>query len=214
MADTTVTVQTIIANTIARQKDPDKNTWADAELLKYLNKAREFVYNLLILLQSEIGITDGTITMVAVTQEYTLSGNLDNFWAMQAEGVYFSTVGTPLTPITKADAIRLGTTTTDTPPTMFYLTATKLGVCSIPTTTEVSVDATLHCRHYAYQADLALTDTMPWKNIFNTPISFFVDSMAFIRNEVGSAEVSAIYNTLETTVLKIINIRSGKGVTA
>lgn len=212
MADTNVTVQAVVDNSLARQKDSDENTWEDSELLKYINKARTFIYNLLILNQSDIGLSEGTITMVATTQEYDLSGNLDDFWCMQADGVYFSTIGTPLTPIAKTDAVRLLSATTDTPPTMFYLTGTKLGVANIPTATAVSADATLNCRFYSYQSDLTLTDNMPWKNLFNEAIGFFVDSMAFARNEVDSQVVSSIYNTLEDMAIKIINARSGKGV--
>ena len=213
MADTAVSVQTIVDNSICRAKDPNKNTWADAEMLIYTNKARAFIYDLLIKHQSEIGITAGTITMTA-TQEYTLSGNLDDFWVMAAEGVYFDAGEKPLTPVGYTDKTREGATTTDDLPTMFYLTATALGLINIPTATAVAIDNTLNCRYFKYQADLALDDNMPWKNIFNQAISFFMDSIAMIRNEVNSSAVAAIYNELEKNVIEIIKMRSGKGVVA
>ena len=53
---------------------------------------------------------------------------------------------------------------------------------------------------------------MPWKNLFNDAISFFVDSMAFLRGETaGKSALSAIYNTLEQDAIEAIERRSGKG---
>lgn len=208
MADTTVTVQTLVNNTIVRQKDSQKLDWADAELLIYVNKARDYIHKLLVVDGQEIAITTGDITMVASTQEYDLSGNLDDFWCMSTNGVYFTGATTPLIPVTAEDKIRYGGSTTNAAPAYYYLTPTKIGVIPIPTATSVSVYGTLNCRYFKKEADLALTDSMPYKNIFNEPVSMFVSNMAMLRLGVDTAEYTAIYNNLETSVRAIIARRS------
>lgn len=206
MADTAVTVQTEIDNSLARMKNPSKNLpWTDANLLKLWNKGMRFVYQLLIREASEIGITAGTITMTA-TQSYALSGNLDDFWVMAEKGVYF-TSAEPLVQCSYEDVIRESTDTTDALPTMFCLDADNLLLVKTPTATAVAINSTLNCRYFKYQADKALTDNCPWKNIFNEAITMFMDSVAFVQNEVDSSALAAIYNTLEEQTLIIINKR-------
>jgi len=208
MADTSVTVQTLVNNTIVRQKDSQKLDWTDAELLIYVNKARDYIHKLLVLDNQEIAISTGTITMVALTQEYTLSGNLDDFWAMSTNGVYFTGSITPLIPVTLEDKIRFGGSTTNTEPKYYYLTPIKIGIIPIPTATSVSTYGTLNCRYFKKESDLALTDSMPYKNIFNEPVSMFVSNMAMLRLGVDTAEYTAIYNNLEMSVRSIIAKRS------
>jgi len=209
MSDTAVTPQTLIDNSLARKKDSGKTQWADAELLVYLNDALSYINDLLIEHDSELVISDGTITMVASTQEYTLDGNLDDFYAMVPKGVYFSSETDSLTPANYEEKIANGSTTTDVVPTIYYLTATKLGVIPIPTATAVAVDNTLNCRYFTMHTDLALDGTMPYKNLFNRPVKMFMSNIALLRNENSkSADIAALYNVLEAEVLKIVNKRT------
>ena len=131
MADTAVTAQTVINNCIARMKDPDDTQWTDAELLNEINRAVDYVHRILTNLNSPLAMASGTITMVAATQTYDLSGNLDNVWRMTHKGVHFSTGG-PLFSITLEDAQRAGSTTTDAAPTAYYISGTQLGVVPVP----------------------------------------------------------------------------------
>jgi len=207
MADTTVTAQTVIDNSLTRLKDPKKTQWSDAYLLTRLKKAHAYVQRLLMLNNSELAITSGAITMTA-TQEFTLSGNLDNFWKMIPNGVFFAGE-TPMTQITVEDAKREGTTTTDDAPTCFYLTATALGVVNIPTATSIAAYPTLTCRYFAMETALTLASTMPYKNILNEPMSAFMDHLAIIKTTAPAEEYTAIYNTLEESTFAIIRQRAG-----
>jgi len=204
MADTAVTVQTMIDNSIARAKDSNKTQWSDAQLLKFVNKAVDYVHKLLIRIKSEIAITDGTITLSA-TQEYTLSGTLDDFWGMSE--VYFDGVSAPLTPVSYEDKIREAGSTTDTNPLSYYLTATKLGLVKTPSATAAAAYPTLSCRYFKKNTALALGDNMPYKNIFNEPIALFMDHLALIKAEVPAEELTALYNALEESTLDIVSKR-------
>lgn len=208
MADTNVTAQTIIDNSIVRQKDAQKVDWSDAELLIYLNKARDHIHQILVMQNEEIAANEGTITIVALTQEYDLSGNLDDFWKMAPNGVWFNGYTSILSPATVEDKIRYGSTTTDTAPDLYYLTSTKLGLIPKPTATSVITYNALKCRYYKKETDLSLSSYMPYKNIFNEAISVFIDSMAMMRLGVDSSEYTAIYNALEKTVFEILAKRS------
>jgi len=207
MADTTVTVQTIIDNSIARAKDAHSTQWTDAQLLIFLNKAVDFTHKLLIRLQSEIIITDVTVDMVASTQEYALSGNLDDFWAMAHHGVYFSGEGNFLVPATYEDKIRAVGDTTDAAPESYYVTDTHLGVINIPTTTSVAAYPTLSLRYFKKNTTLTFTDNMPYNNILNESIGSFMDHMAILKTNAQTAEFTALYNTLEESTMTIINKR-------
>jgi hypothetical protein len=206
MADTAVTAQTVIDNSIARMKDPNDTQWTDAVLLNEINRAVDYVHRILTNLNSPLAISSGTITMVAATQTYDLNGNLDNFWRMTHKGVYFST-GDPLTPITLEDAQRAGSTATDDAPTAYYISGTQLGVVPVPSATSVSSYPTLTCRYFAQPTTLALTDNMPYKNLFNEPVSAFMSSIAMFKTDTPQAEYLAVYNALEGATVEIVRNR-------
>ena len=207
MSDTAVTVQTTINNSIARAKDVDKTQWSDAQLLIFLNKAVDYVHKLLITIQSELVVSEDTVTMVADTQEYSLTNNLADFWGMVENGVYFSDIGVPLEPVTYEDKIREATVTTDTNPLMYYVTDTDIGVLSIPTATSAAAYTTLNCRYFKKNTTLFLADDMPYKNLFNEPISAFVDHVAVLKTTAPTGEFTALYNTLEASTIAIANKR-------
>ena len=207
MSDTAVTVQTTADNSIARAKDPDKTQWSDAQLLIFINKGFDFIHKLLIRIQSEIAITEGTITMVASTQEYALDGNLDDFWAMSHNGVFFAGQGDFLKTATHEDKIRAASGTTALAPTTYYLTAANLGVLDIPTSASATAYPTLTCRYFKKNTTLTLSSNMPYKNILNEPVSSFMDHMATLKTSAETAEFTALYNALEESAIDIINRR-------
>ena len=211
MADTTVTAQTIVDNSISRRKDVDKTTWSDSELLAYLNKAVSNVGMMLIYLESELAVTEGAITPTA-TQEYTLSGTLDNFWAMAREGVYFLAVETPLTPVIYGAKIRNKATETSTYPTTFYITADKLGLIPVPAAGATCISASaLKCRYFARPSVLTLETAMPYGNVFNESASLFMDSVAALRDEMDMTAYQNARTTLENLVLKVVRYRNPIG---
>jgi len=214
MADTIITAQTVVDNCVSRRKDVDETTWKDAELLSYLNKAIDNIGMMLIYLESELAITDATVTLVANTQEYLFAHadtNMDNFWAMAREGVYFAAGTKPLVPAVYNTKIRNKTTTTLTYPVKYYLTKDSIGLIPIPTTAATCLGATLKCRYYMKPTVLALGDTMPYTNIFNEPASLFVDSIAALRDEMDIKAYQEARTALEELVLRVIRYRNPIG---
>jgi hypothetical protein len=204
MADTIVTAQTVIDNSIARAKDPDKTQWSDAQMLRFLNKARDYVYRLLVATQSELVISSTTIPLVAGTASYTLP---DDFWGVINNGVYISGVDTPLYPVTQLDFVRAVGDTTDEHPESFFLTSTQIGFLPVPTATAVGLHGTISLRYSRYSAPLALSDSMPWANILTEPMAAFMDHIAFIKSEVPTQELMAIYNALEQATMAMLTRR-------
>jgi len=208
MADTEITAQIVIDDSIARAKDPDKTQWADSELLKFLNKTYVYTNTLLIRLKSELSKTSAPVTMVASTQEYSLATNLPDFYAMADRGVYFAASGVPLTPVTVEDKVRCAGATTATMPSGYYVTDSSIGVIDIPTSASVIAYPTLTCKYYKKATPLSLASIMPYKNIFNEPMSAFMDHLAMVRVEDLAEEFTAIYNALEESVLEIVKNRT------
>lgn len=203
MSDTTVTVELIINNSIARAKDPKKTQWSDIQLLAFLNKAYDHIHKTLILARSEIVITESTITMVTLTQEYSLATNLADFWGMTENGVYFADVVEPLIPLTFEDKQRAENETTDTYPESYYITNLNLGVIDIPTGTSAAAHPTLNCRYYKKNTPLASGGDMPYNNIFNEPMSSFMDYVAVLKTTAPTAELTTLYNNLEQQTITI-----------
>ncbi len=200
------TVQAVIDGSMARAMDEDKTQWDDDQALIFLNKSGDYIQKLLIRLQNDLAVVSETITLAA-TQEYSLANNLPGFWSMVDGGVYFPGE-LPLTPITVEDAHREGSTTTDTAPTMYYLTSTSLGLANIPTATAVATYSELKCRYYEKFASLALEDDMPYSDLFNEPMSAFMDHVAVLKIQGQTAEFTALYNALEESALEIVKRRT------
>ena len=200
MADTTVTAQTVIDNSIARAKDPYKTQWTDAQMLIFLNKAYDYTQKILIQAKSELVITSVSIDLSA-TREFSLATYLPDFWGMVEHGVYFD--DTPLTPVTVEDAIRYGTITTNTAATGYYVTGTNLGLLETPTDEAVGLFPSLTCRYFKKNAPLALGSAMPYKNLLNEPMSSFMDHLAVLKTTAPTAELTAIYNALESSALTL-----------
>jgi len=214
MADTAVTAQTVIDNCISRKKDADKSDWDDAELLVYLNKAIYQIGMTLIYLENELAITDATVTLVLDTQEYLFAHadtNMDDFWAMSREGVFFDAVSTPLPPVLYGDKIRNKTTTTATYPTKYYITNDSIGLIPIPTTAATCLGATLKCRYFKRPTTLVLGTSMPYGNIFNEVASMFMDSLAALREEVDIVAYKKEQANLETFVMEVVKYRNPIG---
>ena len=214
MADATVTAQAVIDESLCRLKDPHDTKWKDAELLAYLNKGYNYIHRLMVKAQSEIGMTTTEVTMVASQQEYSLP---DDFYCMAVEGVFFSLVSKPLTPVTFTDKIRETSTEVSTSPTMYYLTASNIGLINIPNATSVAAYPTLALRYFKRVTPLMITGStainMPWKNMFNDAMSIFMDTIALMRDDMNSASIAAVYNELEQQAIEIINLRLPVGVT-
>jgi len=214
MADTDVTAQAVIDESLCRLKDPHDSQWEDTELLAYLNKGYNYIHRLMVKAQSEIGMSTTEVTMVATQQEYSLP---DDFHCMAAEGVFFPLVSKPLTPVTFTDKIRETSTEISTSPTMYYLTASNIGLINTPNATSAAAYPTLSLRYFKRVTPLELTGgttvNMPWKNMFNDAMSMFMDTIALMRDDMNSASIAAVYNELEQQAIEVINLRLPIGVT-
>ena len=204
--DTLFTTQAIIDDSIVRAKDEYKTQWPDALLLKILNRAVQYTTHLLFNIHSELVVNVGTVTLIAGTQEYSLTDNLPDFMAMMEDGVYFENEDI-LLPITYEDKRREKAKTTDIAPLFYYITQDSIGVVNIPTATSVSSFPTLTCRYFKRFPDLTLLSSMPYKNLFNEPLSAFMDNMAMLKAEEITAECTAIYNALEESTMSIAKKR-------
>ena len=209
MSDTAITVQTVVDQSLLRARDLQKTNdrLTDAQMLIYLNKSVSHIQNILTRINNSLGKSSGTISLSADTQEYLLSGNLDDFLRVSENEIYFDDL--PLTPITLEDKQRAGDTTTDIAPICFYITETHLGLVPIPTATAAAAAPTLNCSYYPKTTVLALTDNMPYKNALNEPISAFMDHSAAVVANVGSEEFTELYNTLEESTFEILKHRDG-----
>jgi hypothetical protein len=208
MAETTILAQAVIDNSIARAKDSHKNQWSDAQLLIFLNKAYDYVHKILIRIGSELVITSAEITMVASTQEYAIATDLEDFWGMSENGVYFAGVGIPLVPITFEDKFRSKAVAVDTAPTAYYMTSTYIGVVNIPNATSVAAYPTLTCRYFKLNTALTLATAMPYRNLFNEPMAAFMDHVALMKTSENTGELTAFYNALEESTIEIAKRRS------
>jgi len=207
MANTTVTVQTIVNNSVSRRKDVDKTNWGDNELLAYLNKAIDNIALMLIYMESELAVTEGTVTLADGDQEYTLDDEgIDNFWAMAREGVYFADVATPLVPVIYGAKVRNMDIAASPVPTQYYITDDKVGLIPVPS----AVDD-LKCRYFAKPDELSLDDNMPYNNVFNEAASLFMDSIAALRDEMDMTAYQNARVALESLVLKVVKYRNPIG---
>jgi len=207
MADTTVTIQTLIDNSVIRYMDAAETEWADPELLEYVLEGIEYAFQMLVKINSDIAKTVDTVTTAGATQEYTLP---DDFWAMCENGVTLNTVKKALVPGTYDDKIRNGTTTTALDPKVYYLTDTKIGFIPIPTAPSAVIYTTATIRYFMRPDAIVIGGAMPWKNLFNSPIKAFMCSMALLRNQRTVESFNLIYNTLEAAVLEIASKRTPK----
>lgn len=139
--------------------------------------------------------------MSANIQEYLLSEYLPDFWCMAEEGVYFA--ADPLSPISIQEKVRAGLKTTDVAPECYYASPTHFGVVSIQTDVSVAAFPTINCRYYPKNEKLTLLSPMPWKGLFDEPMSMFLSNMAQMKAQKPVAEITALYNALESEALAL-----------
>ena len=209
MADTTITVQTFIDNSTARAKDKRKTQWSDAQLLNFFNEGKDYVQAILVNINSSFNIATGTIPLVAGTAAYSLSTYLSDFYKMLPRGVFFLGYK-PLIQVSREDSYRSGSDSTGTSgaaPTCFYLGTLEIGFVKTPSTETVAAYPTILCQYYKRQADLALTDNMPWVNIFNSALQNYMTGKAIEKTTDDSSPYINTYNALETAVVQILKDR-------
>lgn len=203
------TVQNILDATMVRYMDPDKTTWADAELLSICQKAVDYIQQLLINRGDVTATKTTTLSIVDGTEAYafaSMTPAITDFVGMY-QGSKLSTTGvwisdSFLTPCRYEDRVAY-TSTDESEPVKYYITSTGLGFLPVPDTTY-----TVTYMYYFKQPTLALGTTMPFNGVFDLAIGTFIDSMAAARNEQDISNITQLYNELESQALGVTSRRT------
>ena len=197
----TVALSEIITQVLYELRDPNGYNYnkdgAYAELIGYINKCNEYIYELLVDDESELIQTgSGTFATVAGTQSYDLSANtMGDFWVprslgghgdRQAYAVWISTKE-PMYMCREEDTFDAinqeedSATGSRTEPREFCIIGNYLWFRDVPD------DAyTVKLRYFPNFVPLTLTtENMPFKNLFNNEVIQGTILYAKHRNERG-----------------------------
>lgn len=203
------TVSTIIANSLARKKDPDKTQWSDATLLVYFNDALDYLRQLLIENKSRLAVDTATITTTSGTDLYGFSSFTMTDFVKMFEGVNSEQTGVYcgnafLTPVDEGEKIQyIGDTRDSSTPTEYYLQDASIGF--LP---PVGDTFSIITYFYSKQSDLTTASTMPYNDLFNRPLSRFMTNMALMEAEFIAADYTGLYNELERSAMAIARKRA------
>ncbi|MCP4585325.1 hypothetical protein [Pseudoalteromonas sp.] len=206
-----VAASTIITQILYELRDPNGNNYnkdeAYAELLGYINKCNEFVYEILIDEESELILTgSGTVTTVDGTQSYDLSSNsMGDLWF--PDKVWITNYD-PMTMCEKKDldpaiqAEEYGDSSRSIPD-QYCLIGDYIWFKDVPD------DAyTVNVRYFPNFTPLsAVTSYMPYKNLFNNEIIEGVCLYAKRRNELGFQAEAALKSLFMNKALKLMRKR-------
>ena len=191
---TSVLASDIITNVLYELRDPNGYVYnkdgAYAELLGYINRCCDLIYEILLNKESELIFTgSGTITTVAGTQSYDLDSNsMGDLWAFRKlrrhrYSVWISTYD-PMEMCEEDDIFDArianeGSGVSRSQPDRFCVIGDNLWFEQMPD------DAyTVNVEYYPNFVKLsAVTATMPFKNLFNNDITEGVKLFAKNRNE-------------------------------
>jgi hypothetical protein len=205
------TVQTLLNTTIARYIDPDKTTWADAELLAYVQMAVNYINQLLINRNDVFAAKQGTITTVAAAETVTfVTCTMTDFMAMYKgnkhdnTGVWINnSFLEPCRELERSDYMDSDGTMQTGQPAKYYVGDSYIGFLPVPNDVY-----SVKCMYFYTPTALALGTTMPFNGVFDLAISAYVTSMAAARSERDISAMTALYNELEAQALAVTNARN------
>lgn len=87
-------------------------------------------------------------------------------------------------------------------PTQFYIDDEKIGFIPIPETSY-----TVNVRHYLKSTTLTVSSSMPYGDMFDTPIAKFMDAVCAARNQMTPDLWLSLYNSLGEEVMKVLSKR-------
>jgi hypothetical protein len=189
--------------------DPDKTTWADTELLTIVQKAVDYIQQILIN-RGDVTATKTThFHTVDGTEAYAFSGMetpVTDFIAMY-QGSKIDTTGmwisdSFLTPCRYEDRVAY-VSAGESEPEKYYITSTGFGMLPVPDTA-YQVDF----MYYYKQPALLVGTSMPFNDVCNLAIGTFVDAMAAARNEQDISNITQLYNELELKAIGVISKRT------
>lgn len=215
-AANTVLASDIITQVLYELRDPNGYIYnkdgAYAEMLGYINRCNELIYEILVDLESELVRTGtGTITTVDGTQSYVLSDNsMGDFWVPY--WVWISTYDfmTVCEEQDLEDAIiaeEAGDTSRSLPDE-YCIIGDYLWFRDVP-----DDEYTVNLRYFPNFVGLtAVGDTMPYRNLFNNDIREGVALFAKRRNEKPFQAEAILKDMFMARALKIVKKRSRKDV--
>ena len=219
----TITASSIITEVLYDLRDPNGYIYnkdgAYAELLGYLNRCNELIYEILVKKNSELIRTGtGTITTVAGTQSYALSSNsMGDFWLPRPLGenryaVWISEYE-PMSMCEESDlydAINAneGSSTSTAMPDRFCIIGDYIWFEDAPN------DAyTVNLRYFPNFVGLTSTAaTMPYKNLFNNEIREGIIFYAKRRNERDYGAEAVLRDMFNRRAMQLIGLREKNSV--
>jgi hypothetical protein len=215
-AAATVAVSTIFERALYELRDPYGTNYnadgAYGEMLGYLDRCNELIYQMLIDEQSELVRTGtGTFDTVAGTQEYDLSANtMGDFWSPHR--IWISEYD-PMEMCEEGDlydAINSneGSSVSRAQPDEFCIIGDYIWFKDVPD------DAyTVNLRYFPNYVGLtATTDTMLFKNLFNNEILEGIKILAKNRNEISVQVDAQLKEIFFYRAMQIIRQRRKKRV--
>jgi hypothetical protein len=209
-----VAASTIIDQIEYELRDADNTNYSTTELLAYINRCNEWIYEILVDENSEmVGTSTGTITTVAGTQNYTLADNsMGDFWLpvrlKNGRHAVWISEYEPMQMCSEDDlydAINAneGSTTSRAQPERFCLRGGDIWFEEVPD------DAyTVNLRYYPNFTPLADTSAnMPYYNLFNNDIIEGVKVLAKNRNERGANVDAMLKNMFQERALRLMRMR-------
>lgn len=203
------TVQNILDATMVRYMDPDKTTWADAELLSICQKGVDYIQQILINRGDPFATKTATLSITDGTEAYTFSAMtpaITDFVGMY-QGSKLDTTGVWISD-SFLDPCRYDyrvayANSSEGEPVKYYLTSTSIGFLPVPDTTY-----TVTFMYFYKQSTLALGTAMPFGGIFDLAIGTFIDAMAAARNEQDISNITQLYNELEAQAIGVMSRRT------
>lgn len=186
------TVQTVIDNAKYKLRSVNSTPYTDAELLSYLNN--DGIFNLDLILaanKSDLSLTkDTSLTLSNGNDSVTLPSTF-----LDIEALWIDT-----TELEKRSLQyiyeKLQESSTSNQPWAYALAGTSLMFNCL-----ADQDYSLTLFYYTKHADLSLTDSMPYDDLFNNTLAQLIVLIAKTRNEVNSLPESAIYDHLRDAVM-------------
>lgn len=211
-----VTAANIITKVLYELRDPSGTNYnkdgAYAELLGYINRCLEWLYEILVGVESELVRTgSGTITTVAGTQSYALSSNsMGDLWFPHR--VWISTYQ-PMDQCEEADiydaiSANEGGQTSRAQPDEYCIIGDYLWFKDVP-----DAAYTVNVRYFPNFVPLsATTSAMPYKNLFNNEVIEGVKILAKNRNEMSVSIDASLKDIFYQKAMKIVHKRDKRDV--
>jgi len=212
----TVAASAIITQVLYELRDPNGNVYNKdgnyAELMGYLNRCSELIYEILVDKESELIRTgSGTLTTVDGTQSYALSSNdMGDLWTAYWVWIVTKDFMTVCEEWTLEDAITAEEAgdTSRSEPDQYCLIGDDIWFRDVP-----DDEYTVRLRYYPNFIPLsATTEAMPYKNLFNNDIIEGIKLFAKNRNERSFQAEAILKDRFMARAMQIMEKRRRRDV--